>query len=281
MTAMDIGQTIRKAHHDALEELACEIEECENQVLDETDLVNYTIQAEKIELDKHGNPSKDLPYFAPYHEVTVPTTELDTFIKRGFPEYGLYVTESLVGKLYDYFGEYLSWCEHSVRQSRHPLWTTKGVYDYDYKKLFGIEHCPECEIIHVSDIPGSQYPHLRCMMLNNIPHNNDQLLRSEMLALTTYMYKRLESNEFAEHVVAPVILISFMGSRQARILQAHFDGESVMIHYTKLYDLKNDDLGTLNLFVRWGLCHPTGLTTCPRGITLPYRSGPAHAEPWY
>ncbi|RFU30216.1 hypothetical protein B7463_g6133, partial [Scytalidium lignicola] len=272
MTQIDIGLTLRRAYHNALQALAAQIEQIRSTELRDVDLNQLQIVRNQIVLDENGNPGPVLPFFSPYPEVSVPTEELDLFIRRAFPEYGLYRTESIVRKIYDYFGEYLSWCEHSVRQSRKPLWTTKGLYDYDYKKLFGIESCSECSIIHVSDVPGVQYPHLRCMMLNNINHDNDNLLRSELLAITTYMYKRLESNEFDEHVLAPVILISFMGSQQARILQAHFDGDSLIVGYTKLYNLKKEDNATLNVLVRWGLCYPTGITTCSRGITLPFRN---------
>lgn len=110
----------------------------------------------------------------------------------------------------------------------------------------------------------------------------DNLLRGEFLAIVAAMITRLERFSSAQHLYIPVcesypctfllfysfpltffkvLVFSFMGHLHGRILQAYYDGTSVVIRKTKLYHfLPEDARGLLNLFVQQMANTPIGNT---------------------
>lgn len=57
-----------------------------------------------------------------------------------------------------------------------------------------------------------------------------------------------------------VMLLSFMGPRHGRILQALYDGAKLVVRKSKLFDLRSIDVDALKLFARWWYASPAGDT---------------------
>lgn len=121
-------------------------------------------------------------------------------------------------------------------------------------------------------------------MLNNID-GDDRLTRGELLCICRIMVRRLNVASYIDHMIAPVshnrleqsskcrradastlmqtMLLSFMGPRHGRILQAHYDGAKLVVRKSKLFDLRSKDVDALKLFARWWCASPVGDTISP------------------
>ena len=127
-------------------------------------------------------------------------------------------------------------------------------------------------------------PHIMFSMKHDIKEQ-DNLLRGEFLAIVAAMITRLERFSSAQQLYIPVrevypsihfiiyfvfffsltffkvLVFSFMGHLQGRILQAYYDGTSVVIKKTKFYHfLPENSRGLLNLFVQQMANTPIGNT---------------------
>lgn len=136
----------------------------------------------------------------------------------------------------------------------------------------------------VTFTPG--YPHYKCLMLNNVD-GDDRLTRGELLCICRIMVRRLNVASYIDHMIVPVshnrleqsskytrrradasmlmqvMLLSFMGPRHGRILQAHYDGTNLVVRKSKLFDLRSKDVDALKLFARWWCASPVGDTISP------------------
>ena len=124
-------------------------------------------------------------------------------------------------------------------------------------------------------------PHIMFSMKHDIKEQ-DSLLRGEFLAIVAAIVTRLERLSFAQQLYIPVsevypsivlfiylfsltfskvLVLSFMGHLHGRILQAYYDGTSVVIRKTKLYHfLPENARDLLNLFVQQMANTPIGNT---------------------
>ena len=55
-------------------------------------------------------------------------------------------------------------------------------------------------------------------------------------------------------------MVSLIGT-QGRIIQAQFDGNKLYLGYSRLYEFKEYDKETVDLFLRWLMNEPIGDTT--------------------
>ncbi|KAL1987892.1 hypothetical protein VTN96DRAFT_1876 [Rasamsonia emersonii] len=111
----------------------------------------------------------------------------------------------------------------------------------------------------ICDIPSVDRPHIQCDMIYNID-GDDRLLRGELLALIRIILGVLSATSLVDHLITPVLLFSYMGPQHGRILQGHFDGDNLVVRYSKLYDFRKKNNYVVKLFTQWLLCHPTGNT---------------------
>ncbi|KAJ5740773.1 hypothetical protein N7493_000645 [Penicillium malachiteum] len=73
----------------------------------------------------------------------------------------------------------------------------------------------------------------------------------EILLIIEAIIARLRTRSLREYIDAPVLVYSFMGLRHARVLEANFDGQSLLIHASKRYDLTKKDLETVKLLTQY------------------------------
>ncbi|EGC49274.1 conserved hypothetical protein [Histoplasma capsulatum var. duboisii H88] len=93
----------------------------------------------------------------------------------------------------------------------------------------------------VFDMFSKRKPHQILLMVSSHPIvEGDSLLRSELLAMTSYMKWKMRVMEREQSLVCPVMVISIMTPYKVRILQGHFDGV-LNVHVSKVFDFAVDD----------------------------------------
>ncbi|RAH85516.1 hypothetical protein BO86DRAFT_159337 [Aspergillus japonicus CBS 114.51] len=104
-------------------------------------------------------------------------------------------------------------------------------------------------------------PHVSLIVTHKVAPE-ERLLRTEVLALVGIMRTRLSRAALKEHTIIPINMISCMRQRQARILQAHFNGEDLVIRKSHLYDFSTRELREKNipLFLLYMASRPIGDT---------------------
>ncbi|KAJ6139968.1 hypothetical protein N7471_006454 [Penicillium samsonianum] len=56
------------------------------------------------------------------------------------------------------------------------------------------------------------------------------------MTITDIMAASLRTKSLRPHIVAPMLVVSLMGPRHARVLEADLDGEILNIRASKMYD---------------------------------------------
>ncbi|PYI07033.1 hypothetical protein BO78DRAFT_314189, partial [Aspergillus sclerotiicarbonarius CBS 121057] len=131
--------------------------------------------------------------------------------------------------------------------------------DQQFTGLF--EHnFPEYGATKAIKAKDGSYPHVKAMIYNNLDGEDGQLLRGEILIALRLMYAQVKRTRFVEHMTAPVLLFSFMGPQHARIIEAYFDGSSLVMRPTQLFDFRKKDAVSVKTFGQWYLGNPTGDT---------------------
>ncbi|PKY07860.1 hypothetical protein P168DRAFT_286044 [Aspergillus campestris IBT 28561] len=138
-------------------------------------------------------------------------------------------------------------------------WSVKSVGDYTpYKSVYGFAQ-PEFGTFHLTDISGGKFPHSKAVIYNDVEAHNQHLLRGELLILLRIMLGQMRKRRFLHHMIAPILLISFMGKR-GRVIEGYFDGERLIMGCTDLYNMRDQTAMALKDFAEWYLGQPTGDT---------------------
>ncbi|KAE8148031.1 hypothetical protein BDV25DRAFT_23317 [Aspergillus avenaceus] len=100
-------------------------------------------------------------------------------------------------------------------------------------------------------------PRFKCMMLNDVI-GCDTVTREELLCICRIMVKVLRY--YKNHLVAPVMVLSFMGPRHGRILVAHHNGDSLVIGKSELFDFQHKNIDAFKTFAQWWCSSGVGNT---------------------
>ncbi|RLL93681.1 hypothetical protein CFD26_103290 [Aspergillus turcosus] len=84
-------------------------------------------------------------------------------------------------------------------------------------------------------------PHVMFTLVHEYPSVDNKLLRGEVLAILATMLTRLTSNEYRDHTVIPVLVLSFMGDKQARLLQAYFGDKGLVVYKSQLLSFQDPE----------------------------------------
>ncbi|CAG8025563.1 unnamed protein product [Penicillium salamii] len=85
---------------------------------------------------------------------------------------------------------------------------------------------------------------------------NQGLTTQELRAIVKTMVLRLKFDPFRHYCIHPVLVFSYMGNQQGRILQASFDRQRLVIQYSQLWNFANPETAPLELFTRYRLSEP-------------------------
>ncbi|GLB05464.1 hypothetical protein AtubIFM57258_000753 [Aspergillus tubingensis] len=114
--------------------------------------------------------------------------------------------------------------------------------------------------VTVTEYPEGNYPHFKAI-LESEAIGDSRLLRGEIMTITDIMAARLRTRSLRSHIIAPMLVISLMGPRHARVLEADFDGEMLNIRASKLYDFSRENTDSAQLITRYWLGGACGQTT--------------------
>ncbi|RAH47534.1 uncharacterized protein BO95DRAFT_441066 [Aspergillus brunneoviolaceus CBS 621.78] len=109
------------------------------------------------------------------------------------------------------------------------------------------------------DIRGSNFPHSKAAIYNNMEGDHHRLLRGELLILLRVMLGRLRKRPLLEYMIAPVFMVSFMGKR-ARAIEAYYDGQLLILRRTAFYSFPAQISPTFKELGEWYYGNPTGNT---------------------
>ncbi|PYI01199.1 hypothetical protein BO78DRAFT_464824 [Aspergillus sclerotiicarbonarius CBS 121057] len=241
----------------SIQETICQLE---TDHIDPHDAEGAGIQQRSMSLEsKLDNPS----FFIPYED------EYALLVDRDYPTYDRNVETRLN------VGEFHYYMQDCCGQS----------YPEDENKPEGIRFRSMAELRlgtlaevnnhhwHVSLICSAAavdepLPHMKCLMESEAT-GDDRLLRSEIVAIIKTMVARLNTKSLRPHLMAPVMLYSIMGPQHLRVLEAHFNGKNLIIGQTRLYDMRQENMATIDLLTRWWLGFAKGETKSVTGVHVP------------
>ncbi|KAE8153236.1 hypothetical protein BDV25DRAFT_38974 [Aspergillus avenaceus] len=102
------------------------------------------------------------------------------------------------------------------------------------------------------------WPHVMIKLFHTVDAD-DRLLRGEVRCILEAMRYRLTLPKLKDHCIIPVQVIS-IAHKHGRILQAHWNGQDVIIRQSPLYDLNTTDMAIYDTFVRYMANKPIGDT---------------------
>ncbi|KAE8349395.1 hypothetical protein BDV28DRAFT_141316 [Aspergillus coremiiformis] len=113
--------------------------------------------------------------------------------------------------------------------------------------------------VSITDYHSGNFPHCKVIVESGV-NGDDRLLRGEIMTITDIMYGRLNTKALRPHIVAPVLLISLMGPRQARVLEADFDGTILTIRASQRYDFTEKNTNAARLVTQYWFGDACGQT---------------------
>ncbi|KAJ9486127.1 hypothetical protein VN97_g7211 [Penicillium thymicola] len=80
------------------------------------------------------------------------------------------------------------------------------------------------------------------------------------MTITDIMAARLRTKTLRPHIVAPILALSLMGPRHARVLEADVDREILNIRASRLYDFTRKNTDVVQLLTRYWIGDACGQT---------------------
>ncbi|PWY65590.1 hypothetical protein BO70DRAFT_185761 [Aspergillus heteromorphus CBS 117.55] len=116
------------------------------------------------------------------------------------------------------------------------------------------------EILHLFEDAEHELSHIIFDLRQDLDVDKTEYLTAgEIKAILRVMTVRMGLACYHEHVLMPILVVSYLNSKQGRILQAHHDGRSVIIQYTPLFNFGGLAYGPVELFLRYYCSRPAGI----------------------
>lgn len=255
---MPIESPEHLAHRRVLLQLERTIDEHQKHTLDKSQLKGLKINFQRMTLDRNDSDRKP-SFFAPYSSLPKPDDGIVGQVRSSLEREDTCFTRP-ADRARQVAGRWSYYIPYEVKcNPGEVLWSSKDVGEYTpYKDLYQHEQ-PEFGTFRMTDIPGKGFPHTKAYMYNNLDTNDEEILRGELLTILRLMLGQLRKARLLQHMKAPVFLVSFMGKR-ARAFEAYYNGQSLVLRTTKLYNFPEEtSIGFKNL-AEWYLSSPTGNT---------------------
>ncbi|OJJ69021.1 hypothetical protein ASPBRDRAFT_77323 [Aspergillus brasiliensis CBS 101740] len=235
-----------QARRHAIEAVAQAISSRRENRYQHKDLENLSVKILPMPLSANGEPLFEPEYFCPYKRpIPEPKEEID-FSPSSPKEVMDPLDETMV--LSDYFHYYLSsliifegieW-QHSPRQTVDFPCILFEIY---------LEKSLDWRVDGITEIPGG--PRMKCTLVESVNADDDQITRGEIISMCRIMITCLGPRVYRAHQVSPVLLISFVGPRHARILLGHHDGTNLVIRQSKRFAFWERNVHDLEILLRW------------------------------
>ncbi|KAK6813178.1 hypothetical protein RU639_010998 [Aspergillus parasiticus] len=141
-----------------------------------------------------------------------------------------------------------------------PKWFGFSEAEYRFRRpLYHASSGTDWITMNLWDRLDRRFPHIKCTLISN-EYVDEELLSSELLLITRLMWQRRIRSMTLDHDIVPILVFSLMGTQHVRILQAHFDGSTLIILKSKTLDLTTRDDEALDLLGQWYCSDPVGNT---------------------
>ncbi|OQD67912.1 hypothetical protein PENPOL_c003G09508 [Penicillium polonicum] len=114
-----------------------------------------------------------------------------------------------------------------------------------------INHC------RYTSRPGKPHSIMSCIA-QVWPDAGQGLTTHELRAIVNMMLLRVNHKPFRRCHIHPILVLSFMGDHQGRIIQASYDGKGLILQYSQLWSFEDIKKAPVELFVRYRLSKPVG-----------------------
>ncbi|QKX53512.1 uncharacterized protein TRUGW13939_00591 [Talaromyces rugulosus] len=120
-------------------------------------------------------------------------------------------------------------------------WASTNLFEHKF---------PEYGAPKAIEAKDRSYPHVKAMIYSNLNGEDGQILRGEIVVVLRIIRAQ----------VRRVLLFSFIGPQHARVIEAYFDGSSLVMRPTKLFDLREKDEALIKFLGQWYIGEATGDT---------------------
>ncbi|PYI09186.1 hypothetical protein BO78DRAFT_384539 [Aspergillus sclerotiicarbonarius CBS 121057] len=119
--------------------------------------------------------------------------------------------------------------------------------------------------LYVLEDPDAELPHTIAFFWNFEISNDEDLTTSEVRGIVRWMVWMFHRPLLRYHRMFPFLSIWYLGPKHVRIIQSHFDGETIVLQYSPLLSFENRQTAPTELVVRYGASRPVPLETKPDG----------------
>ncbi|KAJ5542600.1 hypothetical protein N7535_005022 [Penicillium sp. DV-2018c] len=119
---------------------------------------------------------------------------------------------------------------------------------------------PDFVCYDIAEPEDPAYPHAKAIMFNNLIPTDSSILYGELISILRIMLTQLRMSKFLHQFVTPVLIFSLMGF-QARVIEAFFKDDKLVLRLTKFYDFSHGNRNAFKTFALWWLGNPVGTTT--------------------
>lgn len=109
-----------------------------------------------------------------------------------------------------------------------------------------------------ADRPLKPHSVLSCISDVRPTDTNRGLTTHELRAIVCTMLRRVNHKPFRTCRTHPILVLSFLGDQQGRVIQALYDGKGIILQYSQLWSFADAEKAPVELFVRYALSEPVG-----------------------
>ncbi|PYI35862.1 hypothetical protein BP00DRAFT_432639 [Aspergillus indologenus CBS 114.80] len=236
------------------------IKETPNMHVESSDLKAAGIRHLPLDLADGKNTQNCPRFFQPFQEE-LPLPENEEKMLEFEPDLDRIMWETRDMELFltKHFCKCWIYADQKDPNNPPPSGGYREIGDYKFGQLL------ECIRFHwyavsVTDYWAGNRPHFKVMLESDAIGDESKLLRGEIMTITDIMAARLRTKSLRPHIVAPILVVSLMGPRHARVLEADFDGKMLNIRASKLYDFTKKNTDAAQLLTRYwfgGACGQT------------------------
>ncbi|OOQ90588.1 hypothetical protein PEBR_03763 [Penicillium brasilianum] len=88
----------------------------------------------------------------------------------------------------------------------------------------------------------------------------ESLTIHEVQSIVRWFMIRAKRSTWRQHRIQPMLLVSYTGSQDGRIVQAHYDGKKLNLQFSALFQMKDEKTAPIDLFLRYTVSTPVGHT---------------------
>ncbi|KAJ5976889.1 hypothetical protein N7501_000231 [Penicillium viridicatum] len=111
-----------------------------------------------------------------------------------------------------------------------------------------------------ADRPLKPHSVMSCISGVRPTDTNRGLSTHELRAIVCTMLLRVNHKPFRTCRTHPILVLSFLGDQQGRVIQASYDGKGMILQYSQIWSFADAEKAPVELFLRYRLSEPVGGT---------------------